>query len=214
MRPFPQSQGTSSTPPPGGRVVSQPNDFGPGREAGGGMSKSQSMGFNRPGAVPDTHPYRGFLNAQQQQQQLQPPPQLGSMPRSNSMPLDKAALASSNGHAPPSDRSSPASTLSRGTGPSVLTSDDRGPALLPEGSPKQRAQAQAATPGTASQQPSASAAPSAPSAPAGTAAHPAWMNQFNAVVELIGMQPAKTYVSSPPELEMILARTSAGGQPK
>jgi CCR4-NOT transcriptional complex subunit CAF120 len=178
------------------------------------MSKSQSMGFNRPGAVPDTHPYRGFLNAQQQQQQLQPPPQLGSMPRSNSMPLDKAALASSNGHAPPSDRSSPASTLSRGTGPSVLTSDDRGPALLPEGSPKQRAQAQAATPGTASQQPSASAAPSAPSAPAGTAAQPAWMNQFNAVVELIGMQPAKTYVSSPPELEMILAKTSAGGQPK
>lgn len=42
----------------------------------------------------------------------------------------------------------------------------------------------------------------------------AWIKQFDAVVELIGLQPQKTYVASPPELEMILARTSAGGQPK
>jgi CCR4-NOT transcriptional complex subunit CAF120 len=40
------------------------------------------------------------------------------------------------------------------------------------------------------------------------------MTEFAPVVELIGMQPQKTYVASPPELEMILARTSAGGQPK
>jgi len=40
------------------------------------------------------------------------------------------------------------------------------------------------------------------------------MKEFDAVVELIGAQPQKTYVGSPPELEMILARTSAGGQPK
>jgi CCR4-NOT transcriptional complex subunit CAF120 len=40
------------------------------------------------------------------------------------------------------------------------------------------------------------------------------MKDFQAIVELIGMQPQKTYVASPPELEMILARTSVGGQPK
>jgi CCR4-NOT transcriptional complex subunit CAF120 len=43
---------------------------------------------------------------------------------------------------------------------------------------------------------------------------PAWMREFAPIVELLGMQPAKTYVSSPPELEMIWARTSAGQQPK
>ncbi|RXK40642.1 hypothetical protein M231_02099 [Tremella mesenterica] len=37
---------------------------------------------------------------------------------------------------------------------------------------------------------------------------------FEAIVQLIGAQPGKTYAASPPELEMILARTSAGGQPK
>ena len=40
------------------------------------------------------------------------------------------------------------------------------------------------------------------------------MKEFEAAVELIAAQPQKTYVASPPELEMILARTSAGGQPK
>ncbi|WVQ70567.1 hypothetical protein IAR50_000086 [Cryptococcus sp. DSM 104548] len=38
--------------------------------------------------------------------------------------------------------------------------------------------------------------------------------KFQAILELIALQPQKTYVTSPPELEMILARTSAGGQPK
>jgi CCR4-NOT transcriptional complex subunit CAF120 len=33
-------------------------------------------------------------------------------------------------------------------------------------------------------------------------------------VDLIGAQPNKHYVASPPELEMILARTSAGALPK
>lgn len=41
-----------------------------------------------------------------------------------------------------------------------------------------------------------------------------WMKQFETIVDLIAAQPQKTYVASPPELEMILARTSAGGQPK
>jgi CCR4-NOT transcriptional complex subunit CAF120 len=40
------------------------------------------------------------------------------------------------------------------------------------------------------------------------------MKEYAAIVDLIGAQPSKTYMSSPPELEMILARTSAGGQPK
>ncbi|WVW80918.1 hypothetical protein I302_102909 [Kwoniella bestiolae CBS 10118] len=40
------------------------------------------------------------------------------------------------------------------------------------------------------------------------------LKRFDRIVELIAHQPQKTYVTSPPELEMILARTSAGGQPK
>lgn len=40
------------------------------------------------------------------------------------------------------------------------------------------------------------------------------MDRFRSIVDLIAIQPQKTYVTSPPELEMILARTSAGGQPK
>jgi CCR4-NOT transcriptional complex subunit CAF120 len=40
------------------------------------------------------------------------------------------------------------------------------------------------------------------------------MREFDRLVELIEAQPQKTYMASPPELEMILARTSAGGQPK
>lgn len=38
--------------------------------------------------------------------------------------------------------------------------------------------------------------------------------QFQPIVELISYQPHKTYVASPPELEMIFARTSAGQTPK
>ncbi|KAL7423905.1 hypothetical protein Q5752_001490 [Cryptotrichosporon argae] len=41
-----------------------------------------------------------------------------------------------------------------------------------------------------------------------------WMRDFDPIVELITAQPHKTYLSSPPELEMIQARTSAGQQPK
>lgn len=40
------------------------------------------------------------------------------------------------------------------------------------------------------------------------------MDRFRSIVDLIAIQPQKTYVTSPPELEMILARTSGGGQPK
>jgi CCR4-NOT transcriptional complex subunit CAF120 len=43
---------------------------------------------------------------------------------------------------------------------------------------------------------------------------PSWQREFNNIVDLIGAQPNKHYVASPPELEMILARTSAGALPK
>lgn len=43
---------------------------------------------------------------------------------------------------------------------------------------------------------------------------PKWKEEFEPIVELISYQPHKTYVASPPELEMIFARTSAGQQPK
>lgn len=54
----------------------------------------------------------------------------------------------------------------------------------------------------------------APGPDSGEDAPPAWMREFDTIVELFNAQPQKTYVASPPELEMILARTSAGGQPK
>ncbi len=143
------------------RNVSSPADGAPSDLAPStSMPKSQSMGFNRPAPVPETHPYRGYLKAQQEKQmqaeaQAQQQQQQGTLPRSQSMPLNDA-----NGHAAP---------------PLVKEIES------PRGGPPAQA---------------------------------AWMKEFDAVVELIGAQPQKTYVASPPELEMILARTSAGGQPK
>lgn len=42
----------------------------------------------------------------------------------------------------------------------------------------------------------------------------AWTRPFQPIVELIGLQPAKVYGASPPELEMIVAKTSSGSAPK
>lgn len=42
----------------------------------------------------------------------------------------------------------------------------------------------------------------------------AWTRPFQPIVELIGLQPAKVYGASPPELEMIIAKTSSGAVPK
>lgn len=44
--------------------------------------------------------------------------------------------------------------------------------------------------------------------------NPKWKEEFELIVDLISCQPLKTYVASPPELEMIFARTSSGQQPK
>ena len=187
----------------GGRVVSSPQpgtqrppadfDAPPGDRSG--LPKSQSMGFGNPRQsqlgsgtgnpnVPETHPYRGFLNAQQDKageqtqaqnrQSVQGSRSQGGqtgMPRSSSMPLDQ--LARGNGHS--NARSPPPVEKETMSGsPSMGNMNKR----------------------------------------SGDGANAPSVKQFDAVVDLIAAQPQKTYVASPPELEMILARTSAGGQPK
>lgn len=155
--------------------VGRENNLSPGPvqgqgQAPGAVPKSQSMGFvprqNSSGqrGVPDTHPYRGFLNGQQQQQQQQQQAQQG-MSRSSTMPVDR------QGQSSPPVQNQPARTST--------------------GSPLQQQHN---------------------SPPRGGKGNP--LSEFDRVVELIAAQPQKTYVASPPELEMILARTSAGGQPK
>lgn len=47
-----------------------------------------------------------------------------------------------------------------------------------------------------------------------TSPTPEWRQQFESIFELFTYQPLKTYVASPPELEMIFARTSANQVPK
>lgn len=142
-------------------------DFGPGY---GGMPRSQTMGGQSQlqpqpqrqgsGGVPETHPYRGFLTAQQDRQQQQ---QGSGLPRSVSSPVGQPLAP------PPPTKAAPT------------------PPAGPAGGPTGRS----AAPGSAD-----------------------WMSEFDPIVDLIQAQPAKTYVASPPELEMILARTSVGGQPK
>ncbi len=138
-----------------------PSNLGPSNS----LPKSQSMGFSRQNPVPDTHPYRGYLNAQQEKQrqlesqqlqQQQQQQQQGSLPRSQSMPLNDT-----NGHTA-----------------AVPIKEVESPRI------------------------------------GGPSGNSAWMKDFDPVVNLIALQPQKTYCASPPELEMILARTSAGGQPK
>ena len=152
-----------------------PSDFGPSpntdpsNNANPRFGKSQSMGFanvrqNSSGGggdgVPETYPYRGHLNAQQEKAIRG---DRSTMPRSRSLALD---------------------TL-EGNSSSPRPEDMRGSPRMVDG----------------------------PASP-GAGREAGWKKPFDAVVEMIGVQPQKTYVASPPELEMILARTSAGGQPK
>lgn len=208
---IPQYQGQG----PGQRMVSQPfptsasagSDFGP--YPNPNMPKSQSMGFpqSRSGvSIPETHPYRGFLNAQQEkdQQQQQRPYQGQSqgyaVPRSISGPIDKLQ--------PPIPPANPAITVNGNSGHSTPNTSEH--FTGEEGSS-----------GGSTQQPHPTTDAQTPPASANTSTgkgdgppQPAWQRDFNAVVDLIGSQPSKHYVASPPELEMILARTSAGSQPK
>jgi len=168
------------------RNVSSPQQR-PVNESAQTMPKSQSMGFQRQN-VPETHPYRGYLNSQQDQGANSPNEldersthsgqrgqgaqggQNGSMPRSNTMPLNQMQKSSPVRSPPPIEKE----TMS---GSPSLSNIGEGVGGV--GAPNQP-----------------------------------WMRQFEVIVELIAAQPQKTYVASPPELEMILARTSAGGQPK
>lgn len=204
VRPSFNVQRTESfTPsPPGGypqqgRVTSNPmprqngGDFGP---AAGNMPKSQSMGFShqqQQRGAPEPNAYRGNL-AGYPEEQAQPDYGQGrpqGLPKSSSMPLDKATPP-----LPPSNHSPlPGS-------PSMVAQGQphRGSPLTGEQDRPVRDRTVSAGSGRG--------------VPPG--GQPEWMKEFAPVVELIGMQPQKTYVASPPELEMILARTSAGGQPK
>ena len=160
------------------RIVSSPqprpqNDFGP---AGGNpqdSSQAQTMGPGSRQNVPETHPYRGFLNSQQENSRVSPGPggqNGGPITRSGSMPLNQLNDSSPVRSPPPVEKET-----MKGS-PSL---SNIGEGIGGVGAPNQP-----------------------------------WMKQFETIVELIAAQPQKTYVASPPELEMILARTSAGGQPK
>lgn len=193
----------------GQRVVSSPNnstvsnDLNPSPSTGQ-MTKSQSMNLVSKqgyGGVPDTHPYRGFLNAQQDRDAQGPPrgqaslhsptlghgPAHGGLPRVNS---NQKLQAQTSSGLPRSE------------------SNQRYDSIPRENSlPRDRSVNGGLV---------ASNSPRLPSGPTGLGAMggDSWLKEFDPVVELISAQPMKTYVASPPQLEMILARTSAGGQPK
>lgn len=174
--PLPSSQGQ------GGRIASNPtprmngSDFAP----TGNMPKSQSMGFAPQGRTQDTHPYRGSLAGQPEEQDS---PQT-RLAKSTSMPFNKNTPPIPDQPAFPGS-ASPAA---------------RGSPLVPSTSNQVRPERERTF--------------SAGSGRAIPTDQPRWMGEFAPIVELLAMQPQKTYVSSPPELEMIWARTSTGGQPK
>lgn len=203
----------------GSRIVSSPQvpsadtanrDFGPypGHPAHGVFPKSQSMGFaqqqrndrqspplqgsNQPtgyGGLP------GNLVDQRRDNTRSPPQQSqGGMNRSQSMPFDQQVQQQQRQQSPMQNGANSPSTA---TPPPPAEKDVR-PAGSPNVTPVRQAHG---SPG--------------PGSPAiGTSPSDAWKRRFDGIVDLIAVQPQKTYVASPPELEMILARTSAGGQPK
>lgn len=65
-----------------------------------------------------------------------------------------------------------------------------------------------------SPQPMSPVASAGAMAPYPTTSTPEWRQQFEPIFELFTYQPLKTYVASPPELEMIFAKTSANQVPK
>lgn len=219
--PRPQSQIMNQQP----RVASNPqappglasNDFGPYPSASQ-FPRSQTMGFpgeDRGARIPDTHPYRGFLNAQQDKNGSTPQQQGGAgpglqqqLPRSGSMPLDKPQPPApiSNGN---SGRGSPnASSTFSGTQESPADQHHRPmpPPQVSQPDSRRSSQSNMPPPQSVKQPPTPSSQPQS--------TQPSWQREFNNIVDLIGAQPNKHYAASPPELEMILARTSAGALPK
>lgn len=170
------------------------SDFGQrqGPMNGQGFPKSQSMGFNQG---------QGMPNRDMGQSQ---PPHLradnrqhsggsgGSdrLPKSSSMPLDRQLPGT-----PPTNGTSMSSSPTHGSPQPVGQNSSP---IRPADNQRSRAASNA----------------SGPVPGAAGSRQPDWMKEYAAIVDLIGAQPSKTYMSSPPELEMILARTSAGGQPK
>lgn len=209
------------------RVASNPqsppglasNDFGPYPSASQ-FPRSQTMGFpgeDRGGRIPDTHPYRGFLNAQQDSDTDGPTQQGGAgrspqqqMPRSGSMPLDKpqppAPVSNGNSGQGSPNASSTFSNTNTQESPAEQQSRPMPPPQMSQSESRRSSQSNMPPPQTVRQPPTPS------SQPQGN--QPTWQREFNNIVDLIGAQPNKHYVASPPELEMILARTSAGALPK
>ena len=209
------------------RIASNPmspplsNDFGP-YPSGGSMPRSQTMGFQGQGqgqnqargnmGVPDSHPYRGLVDAQGRGEQTQ-------MPRSGSMPLNQAqgrSMGVTNGASSPmrpgSGTGSPAagspnsSQIRQPPSNQLQPIQSNTPPIHSSNSPSNMP-----TPQTVQQPPT----PSSQALANGQQPNqPTWQREFNNIVDLIGAQPNKHYVASPPELEMILARTSAGALPK
>lgn len=151
------------------------------------------MGFSQqqPGRVPETHPYRGYLSGHPEQTEDEPVYGQGrpqGLPKSMSMPMDKSTPPT------PVDAASPAKSSPQHSLTALDDIDKRNGELERE---RERTRTVSAGSGRTP-----------------LTGQPEWMKEFSGIVELIGMQPQKTYVASPSELEMILARTSAGGQPK
>ena len=202
----PLSQNTQPGIPPQQRAASA-SDFGQGQMQGQmngaqPFPKSQSMGFNQNMSPNQPQQYRGSMGQPQ-------PPHLNAenrqysagsggsdrMPKSTSMPLDRQLPGT-----PPTNGTSMTSSPSRGSPqPSAVpAAQNSSPVRNFENNQRSRAASNA----------------SGPVPGAAGSRQPDWMKEYAAIVDLIGAQPSKTYMSSPPELEMILARTSAGGQPK
>ncbi|ORX41110.1 hypothetical protein BD324DRAFT_42831 [Kockovaella imperatae] len=167
-----------------------PNEFGPGDSR---YAKSQSMAFGSG---------RGIRDEPQMSQQIrqQSDETIRNMAKSQSMPFSRLNERSNSGDSIPSrdKRSSPMDTQGPNRGYGGLP-DKVTPPPPVDKTPKQSPRL-------------ASAGQIGNSSPSQNNSYK--LHSFDNIVELIAAQPQKTYVASPPELEMILARTSAGGQPK
>jgi hypothetical protein len=225
MRPHPSHSNLSAgSGVPQVRNVSQPsppsalaNEFG---NANASVPRSQSMGFNRmvnpltngngngsdrPGLqkqIQENDQSRMNLSPPNQNAQSQNQRDRNGIPRSGSMPLNRHSPQPSSIGTGQSTDSSPANSL-RSDGANLTTpvSSQLGNGRSTSGN------------GPESNIKMSGGPVNAVDGSARDTSLP-WMREFDAVVELIALQPLKTYAAGPPQLEMILARTSGGGLPK
>ena len=158
------------------------------------------------GAAPQSQP-QGQAQGQGQRQGDMP------MPKSQSMPFSQYADRE-QGQNPQDQRRLPQGTGGGERGYGGLPDSDAPVPVdkTPKQSPRVVSAGQTPSTGPTAGSEAAAAAAAGANGPPGQNAGK--KQNFDEVVELIAAQPQKTYVASPPELEMILARTSAGGQPK